>query len=70
MDDRVRIVVNGFAEEVPAGTSIQGLIAIFKEGDTDLIVELNGAFLYPERYATTVVRPGDRIEFINPNFGG
>ncbi|MEJ2660007.1 MAG: MoaD/ThiS family protein [Desulfobacteraceae bacterium] len=38
--------------------------------DPDLIVELNGRFVYPRDYATTIVGAGDRLEFINPNFGG
>ncbi|WP_419662076.1 MoaD/ThiS family protein [Desulfosarcina variabilis] len=38
--------------------------------DPDLIVELNGRFIYPRDYATTIVQSGDEIEFMNPDFGG
>lgn len=66
----IHITVNGFIESVPADASLADLIVRFKEGDVDLIVELNGRFIYPRQYAATRVRAGDRLEFINPNFGG
>jgi sulfur carrier protein ThiS len=46
------------------------LIAHFNEDDVHLIVEKNGQFVYPKNYSTTKVLQGDRIEFIDPNFGG
>lgn len=66
----MNIIVNGFKENVPHNATIKELILHFKEGDVDLIVEHNGRFVYPAKYAETVVQSGDRIEFINPNFGG
>ena len=68
--DTLTIVVNGFEETVPAGATLEGLIAHFQEADADLIVEHNGRFVYPRAYSSTTVASGDRIEFINPNFGG
>ncbi len=70
MDSAIRIIVNGFPETVPDNIAISQLIDRFNEGDTDLIVEHNGRFIYPDFYMTTRVSPGDRVEFINPNFGG
>lgn len=69
-DKHISITVNGFKEKVPENASISFLITHFKEGDSDLIVEYNGRFVYPDKYSTTVVSEGDIIEFINPNFGG
>lgn len=66
----IHITLNGFQETVPEKITIAGLIERFKEGDWHLIVEHNGRFVYPENYATTIVVDGDRIECINPNFGG
>ena len=66
----VRIEVNGFPETVPAGSTVAALIERFKELDTNLIVELNGRYVYPERYEITAVCAGDRLEFVNPDFGG
>jgi len=40
-------ILNGVEESLPAGAALEWLIAHFKEGDTDLIVEHNGRFVYP-----------------------
>ncbi|MFZ3048203.1 MAG: MoaD/ThiS family protein [Desulfatirhabdiaceae bacterium] len=70
MNESIDIVVNGHTEKVPGLSTIFFLIQHFQEHDTDLIVEYNGRFVYPGQYAGIVLKPGDRIEFINPNFGG
>jgi thiamine biosynthesis protein ThiS len=69
-DKEIEIIVNGLKEKVLKNTSIAQLIEDFKEYDAHLIVERNGQFVYPQKYATTIVVSGDRIEFLNPNFGG
>ena len=46
------------------------LIKQLGEEDAHLIVEKNGRFVYPRDYGSTSLAEGDRIEFINPNFGG
>jgi sulfur carrier protein len=66
----MEIIVNGFKETVPDNSKISDLIVFFEEGDAHLVVELNGRFVYPNRYDSTVVSEGDRIELINPSFGG
>jgi sulfur carrier protein len=64
------IIVNGLTERVSQNISIRQLIIHFKEGDSHLIVEHNGRFAYPQDYEKICLSEGDRIEFINPNFGG
>jgi thiamine biosynthesis protein ThiS len=64
------VIVNGLAERVSNDISIRQLIILFQEADTDLIVEHNGRFIYPRDYEKIRLSEGDRIEFINPNFGG
>ena len=66
----ITIDVNGFKEKVPSGLTIAELIERLEEGDTHLIVEHNGRFVYHKDYSSVIVKNGDRIEFINPNFGG
>ena len=66
----IKIKLNDATEKVAADSSLQALIRHFKEADPDLIVELNGRFVYPRAYSATIVQQGDRLEFINPNFGG
>ena len=70
MSGMITIDVNGFKEKVPSGLTIAELIERLEEGDTHLIVEHNGRFVYPKDYSSVIVKNGDRIEFINPNFGG
>jgi len=66
----IRIILNGFPEKVPENITISDLINRFGENDGDLIVEHNGKFVYPQKYAAVTASEGDRIEFINPNFWG
>lgn len=69
-DRMIEIILNDLPQQVPANTSLEALIRDLGEADPDLIVELNGRFVYARDYATTFVTAGDRLEFINPNFGG
>ncbi|MEJ2641821.1 MAG: sulfur carrier protein ThiS [Desulfosarcinaceae bacterium] len=66
----IEIILNDLPQQVAADSSLEDLIRELEERDPDLIVELNGRFVYPRDYATTIVGAGDRLEFINPNFGG
>jgi len=70
MNKEIEITVNGLKEKVPEDATISLLIAHFEESDEHMIVEQNGRFVYPQKYASTTVAEGDRIEFINPDFGG
>ena len=70
MNDTMEIIINGHKETVPYSSTLSFLIHHFKEYDGDLIVEHNGRFVYPRKYAEITVREGDIIEFINPNIGG
>lgn len=70
MKGTIHIIVNGMEEEVPEGATLAFLIEHFQERDPALIVEHNGRFVFPKEYSTTTVSPNDRVEFINPDFGG
>ena len=70
MNGLIRIMVNGLSEDVPLSATLADLIDLFQEMDRDLIVEHNGRFVFPQDYAAIQVAPGDRVEFIHPNFGG
>jgi thiamine biosynthesis protein ThiS len=70
MSNTIEVIINGFPEKILEGTTISDLVIRFKEGDVDLIVEYNGRFVFPRNYGDIFVSSGDRIEFINPNFGG
>ena len=70
MDKKIEVIINGIKETLAENTTISQLIVGYKEGDVDLIVERNGRFVYPRNYAEIILLNDDRIEFINPNFGG
>ena len=66
----MKIELNGFKESIPDNISVSALIDLFKEGDPDLIVEINGKYIFPKKYKTQIIMNSDTIEFINPNLGG
>ena len=68
--ETMELMVDGFADRVPAGTSLAQLIERHRAQHKDLVVELDGRFVYPGEYATTFPPPGARVEFIHPAFGG
>ncbi len=70
MDKTIEVIINGRKETLVENTTISQLIVGYKEGDVDLIVERNGCFVYPRKYEEIILLNDDRIEFINPNFGG
>lgn len=67
---KMRVTVNGFEEEIEAGTTLSILIELFHEQSPSLIVEVNGRFVHPRDYDHRQVQSGDRIEMIHPAFGG
>ncbi|MFH1060148.1 MAG: MoaD/ThiS family protein [Pseudomonadota bacterium] len=66
----ISITVDGFPDQVPEGTNLADLIQRHKAQHKDLIVELDGRFVFPKDYASTRPSPGSRVEFIHPAFGG
>ncbi len=71
--DTVRLItvtVDGFKEQVPAGSNLTELIHRQHAQHKDLLVELGGHFVSPGDYDGTVLKDGDRVELIHPAFGG
>lgn len=66
----INISVDGFPDQVPAGTTLAQLIERHQAQHKDLIVELDGRFVFPRDYASTRLAPGSRVELIHPAFGG
>lgn len=67
---KIEIIFNGVKETIEEKTTIAKLISIYNENDGGLIVEQNNRYIFPNRYETTFINEGDKIEFINPDFGG
>lgn len=66
----MEILYNGVQEEIPPDTTISDLVEEAHERDIGLIVELNNRFIFPQDYGKTFLSEGDKVEFINPDFGG
>jgi thiamine biosynthesis protein ThiS len=66
----MKVIINGFEEDIEPGTNLADLIVQFHEQESGLIVEVNGRFVYPEDYKNRKAQPGDKIEMIHPAFGG
>jgi thiamine biosynthesis protein ThiS len=70
MPPQIEIILNGLKERVSEGTTIARLMEMSGEKDKHLVVERNNRFVHSQAYQTTPLSEGDRIEFINPDFGG
>lgn len=68
--ETIELIVDGFSDRVPVGTSLAQLIERHRAQHKDLVVELDGRFVYPADYDHTFPTPGARVEFIHPAFGG
>ncbi len=66
----MRILINGFQEEIESGATVVDAIERWEEPDVNLIVELNHRFVHPGQYGDTLLKEGDRLELIHPAFGG
>lgn len=67
----MRITFNGFAEELDClSSSVQELLDRTQEDDPAVIVEINGRYVYRKDFRNTIIKDGDRVEFIHPSFGG
>lgn len=70
MSQQITIIVDGFEETVPEGTTLARVIEIHQAQHKDLMAEVNGKFVYPKDYQATVLKQGDRVELVHLAFGG
>jgi thiamine biosynthesis protein ThiS len=68
--EKITIIVNGFPERVPKGSTVAQVMEMIGEAGVDLITEVNGRFVHPRDYAKVTVSEGSVLEFIHPAFGG
>ncbi len=66
----MRLVINGLERDIPEPVTLRQLI--LAEGDTvdAVLVEVNGALVSARGYDSHPLRDGDRVEIIQPAFGG
>jgi len=68
---RMKIIFNGFAEELEGGgLTIGDLLDRTQEDDPAVIVEVNGRYVHRKDFNSVKIIEGDRVEFIHPSFGG
>jgi thiamine biosynthesis protein ThiS len=66
----MRIILNGFQEELPEKSSVSSVIRNNQEFEIHMIVELNHRFIHQKDYEATILNEGDVLELIHPAFGG
>lgn len=66
----MKLTLNGKSTDVPAATSVAGLLDALGFGDRPVLVELNRQALFPREFASSPIREGDEIEIIELAAGG
>lgn len=67
----MKIIINGAEAEVPAGLSVADLLGERKVKMPEMVsVELNGNILDRKSFASTIVKEGDKVEFLYFMGGG
>lgn len=67
----MKITVNGEAAEIGENTSVSDLLTLRKVRMPDMVsVELNGRILDRKTFADTVLKEGDKVEFLYFMGGG
>ena len=66
----MKLVVNGDQRELDPAITVAQLLLLDNEPVNQVLVAVNGVFVPPSRHATTRFADGDRVEIINPIFGG
>jgi sulfur carrier protein len=64
------VTVNGKPMDLPAGLTIDGLLAQLKVRREFTAVALNREVAQRARYADTVLNDGDKVEIVHPMGGG
>lgn len=67
---RVSIRLNGEGREVPAGLSVEALLAHLELHPRMVVVEHNGEILRRDGYGAVPVRDGDSLELVHFVGGG
>ena len=66
----MRLIIDGFEENLPDHLTVAGLLDHLGEPEKDLVFELNHRFVHQKDYDTTKLEDGDKIELIHAAFGG
>ncbi len=70
MGPTIRIIVNGEPREVPAATTLAGLLALIGLDTRKVAVERNLEIVPRSTYAATALAAGDELEIVHFIGGG
>lgn len=66
----MQVQVNGAAQELPAGSTVQDLLDTLSRGTGRIAVELNGEIVPRSNFAGQGLAEGDTIEIVQAIGGG
>ncbi len=66
----VQVTVNGQPREVPAGTTVEHLVATVTELTAGVAAAVNGEVVPRRSWAAALLRDGDRVEVVTAVQGG
>jgi sulfur carrier protein len=66
----VRVTVNGGPDDVPAGTSVENIVAGLGRGRAGIAVAVNDEVVPRSRWPTVELLEGDRVEILTATQGG
>lgn len=67
----MKLEINGLAVEIPDNTTVMQLLSIQKVKMPDMVsVEVNGNILDRKKFDTTILKEGDKVEFLYFMGGG
>jgi thiamine biosynthesis protein ThiS len=69
-DARIAVVVNGEERQLPAGTTVLGLVQLLGLGERKVAVERNREVVPRARHADCVLADGDKVELVTFVGGG
>jgi sulfur carrier protein len=65
-----RVLVNGQAREIAAGSTLDQVVAAVTEQDSGIAVAVNGEVVPRRGWPATPVREGDQLEIVTAVQGG
>lgn len=68
--EKIIVFANGKADQIPAETSISGLVAYYKLIPSMVMAEVNGTVILRKDWDSTRLQHGDRVELIRVVAGG
>jgi sulfur carrier protein len=66
----MKICINGRNREVPSGTTLEGLVGLFKVNQKSVVLELNRRVVERDIFAKTELKEDDTVEIVQFVGGG